>query len=107
MEMNLDPTLSLQETMCSGGVAAAISSIFTYPLDLARSRLAVTPRSRDSYKNYRVFRHIFSWYRVGGVRELYRYYFTTCGYLCYSWLAFTEYALVYYVSEELYLQYWV
>lgn len=43
------------ELMLCGGVAGAISSAVTYPLDLARSRLAVT---LDSHPDVSVRSHV-------------------------------------------------
>lgn len=102
------------EHMVSGAVAACASTVVTYPLDLARSRLAVTPRAMDAVLaqyvttgtgtvggggggstgsssstssatsttsstnsgrvryGSRLFRYLQYWYRIGGVRELYR-----------------------------------
>ena len=40
--------LPLHLTMFSGGTAAFVSTIMTYPLDLTRARLAVIPAGNDS-----------------------------------------------------------
>ena len=66
-----DQQLPHHITMMCGGTAAAFSSLCTYPLDIARVRLAVIPKGVDS-KPFRVFRYIGGWYREGGIRAVYR-----------------------------------
>lgn len=63
--------LSLQMTMACGGVAAGVSTAMTYPLDLARARLAIMPKGVDS-KPFRMFRYMKKWYLFGGVQEIFR-----------------------------------
>ena len=65
----------MREHMIAGGLAGSISTVCTYPLDLARSRLAVIPKSRDAHQNrtFALFNYLKAWYRIGGIRELYRY----------------------------------
>ena len=65
-------SLKFSETMLCGGTAAAVSTSATYPLDLARSRLAVTPHLQRSFIRFQVFRCLHSWYQHGGLPELYR-----------------------------------
>jgi solute carrier family 25, member 42 len=66
-------SLKLTEIMLCGGTAGAVSTSVTYPLDLARARLAVTPPSRAATAaRFHVARSLHSWHRLGGVRELYR-----------------------------------
>mmetsp|Transcript_20179 Transcript_20179/g.28978 ORF Transcript_20179/g.28978 Transcript_20179/m.28978 type:complete len:353 (-) Transcript_20179:176-1234(-) len=67
------------ELMLCGGIAGAVSSTATYPLDLARSRLAVESHTCPELKRksnprltLRVFRLLGNWATTGGVRELYR-----------------------------------
>lgn len=45
----------ITELMICGGVAGAVSSFATYPLDLARSRLAVELNSPKSSNQPKVF----------------------------------------------------
>jgi hypothetical protein len=60
--------------MIGGAIAACASTVCTYPLDLARSRMAVIPVANDgANKTFALFRYIRIWYTVGGVAELYRY----------------------------------
>ena len=64
--------LKLSETMFCGGTAGAVSTSLTYPLDLARSRIAVTPPSHNVVTRFHVLRSLLSWYRFGGVPEVYK-----------------------------------
>jgi hypothetical protein len=64
--------LKVTEAMLCGGTAGAVSTSVTYPLDLARSRLAVTPPSQDAAPRFRVMRSLHSWHQFGGVSELYK-----------------------------------
>jgi hypothetical protein len=45
----------ISELMVCGGVAGAVSSAATYPLDLARSRLAVELNCQKSATRHQVF----------------------------------------------------
>ena len=84
-----DQQLPHHVTMMCGGSAAAISSICTYPLDIARVRLAVIPKGIDS-KPFRVFRYIGGWYNEGGIRAVYRGIVPTLmGVIPYGGIAFT------------------
>ena len=84
-----DQQLPHHITMMCGGSAAAISSICTYPLDIARVRLAVIPKGVDS-KPFRVFRYIGGWYNEGGIRAVYRGIVPTLiGVIPYGGIAFT------------------
>jgi hypothetical protein len=64
----------VQEHMLAGAAAGCVSTVCTYPLDLARSRLAVIPISRDAChsRSFALLNYIRIWYRIGGIRELYR-----------------------------------
>lgn len=64
----------IQEHMIAGASAGSVSTVCTYPLDLARSRLAVIPISRDAChrRSFALVNYIKVWYRIGGIRELYR-----------------------------------
>lgn len=67
----------ITELMICGGVAGAVSSFMTYPLDLARSRLAVELNSSKASTSgkrisLRVLSLIYEWAKVGGVRGLFR-----------------------------------
>jgi hypothetical protein len=69
------PTASLtrHQSMICGGAAAGISSVCTYPLDLARARFAVTARDINApLPRFVIFRNLYSWLKMYGVRELYR-----------------------------------
>ena len=84
-----DQQLPHHVTMICGGTAAAFSSICTYPLDIARVRLAVIPKGVDS-KPFRVFRYIGGWYSEGGIRAVYRGIVPTLiGVIPYGGIAFT------------------
>ena len=64
----------VREHMIAGAAAGSVSTVCTYPLDLARSRLAVIPISKDVChgRSFALFNYIRSWYHIGGIRELYR-----------------------------------
>lgn len=64
----------IREHMIAGAAAGSVSTVCTYPLDLARSRLAVIPIAKDVChgRSFALFNYIRSWYRIGGIRELYR-----------------------------------
>lgn len=71
---NLYPDMDrVREHMIGGAAAGSISTICTYPLDLARSRLAVTPIYKDGANaSFVLFRYMKLWFKEGGIRELYR-----------------------------------
>mmetsp|Transcript_2861 Transcript_2861/g.5170 ORF Transcript_2861/g.5170 Transcript_2861/m.5170 type:complete len:343 (+) Transcript_2861:210-1238(+) len=66
-------TLVVSEAMICGGTAGAVSTAATYPLDLARSRLAITPLHQTSnVSRFHVVKSLHAWHKVGGVAELYK-----------------------------------
>jgi hypothetical protein len=66
-------SLRVSEAMVCGGTAGAVSTMATYPLDLARSRLAVTPSTqRGALSRFHVIKSLHAWHTIGGVTELYR-----------------------------------
>lgn len=65
-------SIKLSETMICGGTAGAVSTSITYPLDLARSRIAVTPPSHNASVRFHVLKSLRSWYRLGGIPEVYK-----------------------------------
>lgn len=68
-----DQALRVSETMLCGGTAGAVGTAATYPLDLARSRMAVTPPTHaSSLIRFHVMRSLHSWHKIGGVAELYK-----------------------------------
>lgn len=78
------------EKFLAGGVAGALSVLVTYPLDVARARLAV---QRDGREVYTGLRHALrSMYSTGGVAGLYRGIVPTLlGIVPYSGLSFATY----------------
>jgi hypothetical protein len=82
--------------MFCGGFAGMISTLATYPLDLARARLAVspllftpdyklsypyteyTPESNLVKRGFYVLEVIKKWIRTHGVRDMYRYEVKYC-----------------------------
>lgn len=66
-------TLLVSEAMVCGGAAGAVSTAATYPLDLARSRLAITPQNqRSAVSRFHVIKSLHAWHQMGGVAELYK-----------------------------------
>lgn len=73
----------------SGALAGLTASSLTYPLDLARARMAVT----DKYSGYRTLREVFvKIWRSEGPRSLYRGYVPTLlGVIPYAGVSFFMY----------------
>lgn len=83
-------SVQIKEYMLCGGAAGATGTAATYPLDLARSRIAVTPRTQDARPRFYVFRSLLKWHQIGGLTELYKGFIpTVLGVIPYGAISFS------------------